>query len=199
MKKFSWKRFVALAAAGAVVFALGLVRDRQRLREEFLRLHVVGASDSEEDQRVKLLVRDAVIESLASGLSAVENALEAEAYVARNLASVEKAANEALAAAGSGHRATVRLGLDAFPVREYDTFSLPSGVYQSLRVEIGPAAGRNWWCVIFPQLCYGGEMEKSVLWDTLSGTIEGKYKVRFWLLDQLGKLENSFFSTSDGS
>ena len=126
-------RRLALAAFVVVcVYAWGIVTDSQALRENLLRLHVVGASDSKEDQDVKLLVRDAVLASLEEGLQNLTDADAAVDYVARMLPKVEDAANRCLQAAGFSDTVAVSLTEEAFPTREYDTFSLPAGVYMTL-------------------------------------------------------------------
>lgn len=180
----------------------GVIGDRQMLHDQMIRLHVVGASDSKEDQAVKLQVRDAVVEYVDMALSHVMTLEEAKAYLQEHLPEIEAAANAVLAKLGLRDKAAVSFTQEAFPSRVYDTFSLPSGVYQSLRVTIGEGQGRNWWCVVFPGLCFGataGEVEDIAAGagfsDDLTNTLtrqEG-YRVRFFLLDVLGKVENFFF------
>ncbi len=193
-------RRIALVAAVVIgVFAWGIVTDSQTLREGLLRLHVVGASDSAEDQAVKLTVRDAVLASLEEGLEDLTDPQAAFDYVARMLPVVETAANQALSAAGFEDTVTVSLTEEAFPTRDYDTFSLPAGIYKALRVVIGEGEGRNWWCVVFPRLCTGGPefVETASLDDRLGGTLEGEYEIRFWLLEKLGEVKNYFFASSE--
>lgn len=197
LKRIGW---VALTVA--CIWLWGIVTDSADLREELLRLHVVGASNSEEDQAVKLQVRDAVLASLEEGLQDMTDPKEAYDYVARMLPKVEKAANRCLAAAGFSETVQVSLTEEAFPTREYDTFSLPAGVYKALRVVIGEGEGKNWWCVVFPQLCVGTQAQfvetanAAGLDPELAGTLEGDYELRFWVLEKLGELKNQFFGSS---
>ena len=183
------------------VSAVDLMSDRRKLHDELIRLHVVGASDGEADQKVKLLVRDAVNGWLTEELRGIHNAEQAREYLRTHLSQIEAVANLALEEAGVADRAAVSFLEEEFPVREYDTFTLPSGVYHSLRIRIGEAEGRNWWCVVFPTLCLGSTAEEvkdtavssgfdESLTDALTGT-EG-YEIRFFLLDCLGMLENFF-------
>lgn len=201
--KRHFKRLALVAFAVICIYAWGIVTDAQTLHDELLRLHVVGASDSKEDQDVKLLVRDAVLRSLEDGLRDLADVDAAYDYVARMLPKVEAAANQCLEAAGFDDTVSVSLTEEAFPTREYDTFSLPAGVYKALRVVIGEGEGKNWWCVVFPQLCMGTEADfvqtASVagLSDELTGTLEGDYEVRFWLLEKFGELKNWFFDASE--
>lgn len=197
LKRIGW---VALTVA--CIWLWGIVTDSSNLREGLLRLHVVGASDSEEDQAVKLRVRDAVLASLEEGLRDMTDPEAAYDYVARMLPLVERAANRALAAAGFSETVEVSLTEEAFPTREYDTFSLPAGVYKALRVVIGEGEGRNWWCVVFPQLCMGAEREFVETANTagldpeLAETLGGDHELRFWVLEKLGELKNHFFDPS---
>ena len=154
MKK-QLRRIALVAAVVMGVFAWGIATDSRELREGLLRLHVVGASDSVEDQEVKLLVRDAVLASLEDGLADLTDPEAAYDYVARMLPKVKAAADRCLEEAGFSDTAQVSLTEETFPTRDYDTFSLPAGVYRALRIVIGEGEGRNWWCVVFPQLCMG--------------------------------------------
>ena len=197
-------RRVALVAFVVIcIYGWGIVTDAQTLHDGLLRLHVVGASDSVEDQDVKLLVRDAVLQSLEEGLRDLSDVEAAYDYVARMLPKVEAAANQGLKAAGFDDTVSVSLTEEAFPTREYDTFSLPAGIYKALRVVIGEGEGKNWWCVVFPQLCMGTEADfvetakVAGLSGELTGTLEGDYEVRFWLLEKFGELKNRFFDTSE--
>lgn len=198
------RRIVFLALAVILVWTGGLLADSQLLHDELLRLHVVGASDSEEDQDVKLLVRDAVLASLEEGLADLTDPEQAIAYVQTMLPKVQTAANEALAAAGFSDVVSVSLTEEAFPTREYETFSLPAGIYRALRVVIGEGEGKNWWCVVFPQLCLEAAGEEAqaaanmeALPDSLEGAIEGEYEIRFWLLDRIGQVKNFLFGASE--
>ena len=196
------RRLALVAFAVICIYGWGIVTDSQALHDQLLRLHVVGASDSREDQDVKLLVRDAILQSLEEGLRDVTDPQQAWDYVARMLPKVEAAANRCLAAAGFSDTVAVSLTEEAFPTREYDTFSLPAGVYKALRVVIGEGAGKNWWCVVFPQLCMGTEADfvetanMAGFSEELTGTLEGEYELRFWLLEKLGEVKNRLFSSS---
>ena len=198
------KMVLMVILAAAVVWAGGLISQRQMLSESVIRLHVLANSDSEEDQRVKLLVRDKVTEFIRKGLENIPTREEAVAYLESRLPEIENLVNQTLSALGVEDRCSVSLKEEAFDTREYDTFSLPAGVYESLRIEIGDGEGKNWWCVVFPQLCVPatakGFSEKAVecgYSDSLTGALTGEeeYQVRFFLLDCLGKLENFFFDS----
>lgn len=199
------KKLILLAALAIVAnYAAGLIRDNQTLQHDLVRLHVVANSDSQEDQAVKLQVRDAVVSLLQESVADLPSAQEAKAYIQSHLHQIEAKANDVLAQAGFTHRATVCLEKEAFPTRAYDTFSLPAGVYNALRITIGEGDGRNWWCVLFPSLCvpassdgFEEAAEVAGFSEGLSHTLtqeDSGYEIRFRLLDWLGELQNKLFS-----
>lgn len=203
MKK-AIKRILFLTVVVAAVWCAGLFADGQQLRNELIRLHVVGASDSDEDQQVKLQVRDAIIATLRQGLTDLGDADLAVSYIQSVLPKLTETANRVLREAGFSETATVSLTTEEFPLREYDTFSLPSGLYRSLRIVIGEGQGQNWWCVVFPELCLPATSEEFVeaasmegMSESLSGALTGDYEIRFWVLDQFGKVRNFIHRDSE--
>ncbi len=201
MKKLFKLTAVVLLLAAA--FWLGtLAVDRHTLGSDVIRLHVVANSDSQEDQALKLQVRDAVTAYLQDSLEAQPDAAAARAYLAENLPELEDYVNTFIEGQGFSQKATVTLTQEPFGLREYDTFTLPSGVYESLRITIGQGQGRNWWCVVFPSLCVSAvdrefaEVSAGAGFSQpLTGAISGTpgYEVRFFLLDLWGQVENFFF------
>lgn len=122
-----------------------------------VRLHVVANSDSQEDQAVKLRVRDAVLAKAAPWLEGAATREEAAEILAGRLDELAQAGAEA---AGEGVAVTASLEENAwFPTKEYTDFALPAGKYTALRVTLGEGEGRNWWCVVFPPLCLGSVTE----------------------------------------
>ena len=152
MKKMC-KRIILCTCLAACCWTWGLIADREKLNEELIRLHVVANSDSAEDQAIKLQVRDAVIASLSDAMEDVADIDQARAYIEANLPKIQQTANDALKALGCDETALVTLQEEVFDTRYYDTFTLPSGVYEALRITIGEGEGKNWWCVVFPTLC----------------------------------------------
>ena len=174
-----------------------LFADRQKLRQELIRFHVVAASDSQEDQAVKLQVRDAIIEAFQEELQNLSDMEQAKAYLAKNIPKIESISNQVLARAGLGDTARASLCVEEFATRVYDTFTLPAGVYESLRIVIGEGEGQNWWCVVFPSLCLPATSAGfedvacgAGFSDTLAETLEGEHEIRFFFLDALGAVEN---------
>ena len=195
MKK-TLKRIIFCAGLASVIWTWGLIADRNTLHNEILRLHVVANSDSQEDQSIKLKVRDAVLESISEDLRNVADMEQAKAYIQENLPKIQQAANDCLAALGCEDTAVATLQEEIFDKRVYDTFSLPSGIYEALRITIGSGEGKNWWCVAFPTLCIPATSEgfedvavSAGFSKTLTQTLDGEYEIRFYLLDLLGKLE----------
>ena len=179
------------------VWTWGLLQDRQYLDRELIRLHIVANSDSEWDQSVKLKVRDAIIDSISADLENEGDVQSAKAYLRDNLSKIQTVANKTLEAAGVDSQAVVTFCKEKFDIRKYDTFSLPAGVYNALRVVIGDGQGKNWWCVAFPALCtsattdeFEAAAQTAGMDEGLSGTLSGDYQLRFYLLDALGRLEN---------
>ena len=179
----------------------GLISDKISLQNDLIRLHVVANSDSPEDQALKLQVRDAVVAWLEPAMECITDKEQAQAYILENLEALTNTANRVLQELGVSDRATVSLTREEFDTRHYETFSLPSGVYDALRVEIGSGEGKNWWCVVFPSLCMPSATDdvqdmavSSGFSEDLSNTLTRKdgYKIRFLLLDWIGKLENFF-------
>lgn len=186
-------------AACALVCSLFLnflpVNGEEAIYSDTVRLHIRAASDSDEDQALKLLVRDRVLALLEKRLDGVSDSEAAAAMIEDSLDALESEAEKTLSENGSECKARVFLTLEEFPEREYDGFTLPAGTYRSLRIDIGKADGHNWWCVIFPSVCTvdavraeekyaeaGFTPEQYRLIDNKSG---GKYKVRFKILELL--------------
>lgn len=179
------------------MFAYRLISDQRQLENALVRLHVVAASDSAHDQRVKLCVRDAVLESLDGAMDTITDVSAARQYIQTHLLEIQEVANRTLDRLGETKRAVVGFMKEEFPMREYDDFSLPSGVYDALRIVIGEGEGHNWWCVVFPRMCYGAAEVKSVtagagFSEQLQDTITGEYQVRFFLMDAWGRVKNFF-------
>lgn len=158
-----------LAALMGLVITLGVtsvtgfMQDCARLREEVLRIHILADSDREEDQAVKLQVRDAVLESVNRDFNG-DGTLEGTiACLEGELDRIEETANQVLEEAGMPYRARAELTEMYFTTREYEqdgrTFSMPAGQYQALRITLGSGEGHNWWCVAYPPMCIDAAVE----------------------------------------
>ena len=146
---------VALLIGLAVFLTSGALalRTQNDLADKVVRLHVLANSDSEEDQALKLQVRDVVLERATAILEESADRREAESRLRGELLEFERIAAEEIAAQGYDYPVTVELENTEFPTKEYDGFTLPAGEYLALRVIIGEGQGQNWWCVVFPPLC----------------------------------------------
>lgn len=200
------KKLLKIASFAMVVYLLlwcgSVLSDRAALNENLIRLHVVANSDSDEDQALKLKVRDAVVEKLQETMESFPTMEEARAYLQEHLPELEAFVNKVIRELGFTDTAEVTLDHEAFDTREYDTFTLPAGYYEALRITIGEGQGRNWWCVVFPSLCFGATQEDFAdtaagagFSDTLTQTLQDEQpQIRFFLLDWLGQVENFFRS-----
>lgn len=146
---------VALLIGMALFLVSGTMalRTQDDLADKVVRLHVLANSDSEEDQALKLRVRDAVLARATELLEQSADRGEAETLLRGNLLELERIAAEEIQACGYNYPVTAQLTAAEFPTKEYDGFTLPAGEYLALRVLIGEAKGQNWWCVVFPPLC----------------------------------------------
>ena len=146
---------LALLAGLAAVLLTGALSlgEQTALSEKVVRLHVLANSDSQEDQELKLRVRDRVLAETEALLEASADRKDAEQRLTAALPELERLAAEEIAESGYDYPVSVRLEETAFPTRTYDGFTLPAGEYLALRVLIGAAEGQNWWCVVFPPLC----------------------------------------------
>lgn len=145
----------ALLIGVAAFFLSGVwsLQTQQTLSDKVLRLHVLANSDTQEDQALKLQVRDRILERATELLEQSEDRQEAKALLTENLPALEALAADEINAAGYTYSVKTQLAETAFPTKEYDGFTLPAGDYLALRVVIGEGAGQNWWCVVFPPLC----------------------------------------------
>lgn len=197
-----WKIPVCVVLAVCLMFAGSVLQDRMALSQKIIRLHVVAASDELADQELKLRIRDAVMDYLSDGIARFTDVQQAKRYLQSELENLKALAMGVIHSSGFAYDVRVTLDEEAFETRYYDTFTLPAGVYDSLRIVIGPGQGSNWWCVVFPGLCLPKstqDMQTSAAGagfsDTLTGSIsqEEGYTVRFWILDCLGRIQNFFF------
>lgn len=125
----------------------------QRAQEEVLRLHILANSDSEEDQQLKLLVRDHILQEVSEWFLSETDRNTVERIIQQRLAEITVLAQERVKEEGYDYPVSVQLCHSDFPTREYDGFTLPAGDYDALRILIGEGKGQNWWCIMFPPLC----------------------------------------------
>ena len=147
-KLHCWELALLLSLCLALLTGVWAQGRQMALAEKLVRLHVVAASDTPEDQAEKLLVRDAVLTLLEPKLKTAASAKEAAEIIRMSQERCRRAAE-----AVTDQPVTVSMTREHFPTRYYATFSLPAGDYLALRVTLGAGEGHNWWCVLFPPLC----------------------------------------------
>ncbi len=191
---------VTLVLCSALLF-VGLlpVHGEAEIYDTVVRLHVLANSDSDEDQALKLCVRDAVLEVTSPLLSDCASQEEAKELLLAHTEDITAAAEAVITNAGRSDAVTVLLDMEEYPERTYDSFCFPSGSYLSLRVCIGEAEGKNWWCCLFPPLCLGAstvsrdEAEDAFIsvgftpsqYKIITDSSQPVYRVRFKLLELL--------------
>jgi stage II sporulation protein R len=175
------------------------VHGEEQIYDAVIRLHVLANSDSEQDQALKLQVRDAVLSVTTEALEGCVDRAEAERRLHALLPALITAAEQSLRESDCEDKVTVALGQEDYPTRNYDSFCFPSGEYLSLRVMIGEAQGQNFWCVLFPPLCMSAatvtseEAEEEFIqvglskdqYAIITETQNTKYKLRFKFLETL--------------
>lgn len=144
---------LGLGLAAALIWGNVSLHRQQALADRVVRLHILANSDSEEDQALKLQVRDRVLDRAAEILTESADRAAAERALRAALPELESLAADEIALRGYDYPVTAELADTAFPTREYDGFALPAGRYLALRLVIGAGEGHNWWCVVFPPLC----------------------------------------------
>ena len=165
------------------------------LAQEVLRFHVLANSDSDADQALKLKVRDSVLGFLEEAMPEMDDASRTAAWMREHIDEIEAVSRETVAAEGADYPVSAAVTTCWFPDRTYGDLTFPAGNYEALRVEIGAAEGHNWWCVLYPGLCFldsanavvpeeGREKLKNVLteeeYSRITATSDFKVSWFFW-------------------
>ena len=201
--KIRWKRILKNAAVGLAFAAIALVglrrygqeRLAQDLAAKIIRFHVLANSDSKEDQELKRRVRDCVGAYMQTELAGISGAAKSREIIRRDLWSIEREAEAVVRDAGYSYEVAASLAWTEFPVKTYGAYTFPAGEYEALRVVIGEGAGENWWCVMYPNMCFqnsvyetvdeeAGESLRQVLTPEEYEAVmeEGDYEIKFkWL------------------
>lgn len=150
----------ALSIATALVFSILLSVSSfdarcHEIEKEILRLHVVANSDRSSDQKLKLKVRDEILELQSTLIENADSKQTAMKIVEEHIEELETAAERIVRNNGYDYGATAKLVNCYFPTRVYENFTLPAGYYDALRITLGDGEGKNWWCVLFPEICLG--------------------------------------------
>lgn len=179
MKKFCITFLLSgIIILSAIGFLQGGVSASGAQNTEYLRIHIRANSDSGEDQAVKYLVRDAVVEYLTPYVAQSQTREDAEKMLASRLSGISAVADGVLRANGFFYGARAELCEEEFPTRVYGEYTLEAGVYRALIVSLGSGTGDNWWCVIYPPLCFAGEPGDNVVYKSKIAEIIEKWKNR---------------------
>ena len=160
------------------------------IEEEVFRLHILANSDSEEDQQLKLKVRDGVISYTDSLFNSCKSKEEAMALTEAHIEDIRQCAKSIIEENGSDYPVEACITKMHFDTRVYEDFTLPAGRYDALRIIIGSGQGHNWWCMIFPALCFPSAEDKrfdNVMNEGEKDIVEhaGQYEVKFRLVEWL--------------
>ncbi|MCI9294532.1 MAG: stage II sporulation protein R [Lawsonibacter sp.] len=199
-----WELALMFGILVAVVAGSWLTREQQELADSVIRFHVIANSDTEEDQALKLAVRDRVLEE-AEGLYPEGATLEqAQAALEGHLNTLAAAGRAVVEEQGYDYPVSARLEDCWFPTKEYEDFALPAGNYTALRVTIGEGKGQNWWCVAFPPLCLGAAsetvdqaLEAGYFTPDQGALVTGdgeQYVLKFKAMELLGEVQGFFES-----
>lgn len=188
MKKINIKNltiaFLIALILTVSVEAVGFEAKCDDLRSNILRLHILANSDSEDDQQLKLAVRDAIINSDIAEFDKCTNLEQAINIAKENIEAFTDIAKKVINDNGYNYNITATVDKSYFNTRVYDDFTLPAGVYDALVIKIGKAEGKNWWCVMFPALCLPSASDASLTNCVSDETAEiavkpQKYQIRF--------------------
>lgn len=169
-----WELALLLGVAAAALWGVRLDGEQAALADKVVRLHVLANSDTQEDQALKLAVRDAVLAAADGVVPPGAELEEAEQALTQALPAIADAGARVVGEQGYSYPVTASLEHDVwFPTKEYTDFAFPAGEYTALRVTIGEGGGRNWWCVVFPPLCLGSVTETTAE-TALEGGLEDR-------------------------
>jgi len=170
--------------------------DCENVSREVLRLHILANSDSKEDQALKLSVRDSILEHSPELFSTATTLSDAIADAEESLPEIKEIAENKIRESGYDYPVKVYITKMPFETRKYESVTMPAGEYSALRIEIGKAEGKNWWCVLFPALCIGAAQGGAELSNVLSeseyNTVTSpKFEAKFAIVEFLQNLKKS--------
>ena len=198
MCKISFKIFnVALCFAliSAIFLSLAVFDARcEDLRKNVLRLHIIANSDNADDQNLKLEIRDEILSQSTDLFDTATDITSAKIIAEQRLSEFKEIVEQVISDNGFDYTVSVKLDKSFFETRVYDDFTLPAGIYDSLLITIGEGKGKNWWCVIFPEICVSAA-SKGDLTDTVSNESanvaksQKRYKAEFKIVEVYQKIK----------
>ena len=183
--------FAAVVLIATLLVAALPTEAEAKIYEDTVRLHILAESDSDEDQALKLYLRDKLLEKYGATLSSLKSKEDAESTLTKMLDGIRSDAVGWIRERGYDYSVAVTLTEEWYGTREYEDFTLPSGIYTSLKVVIGEGEGKNWWCVMYPPLCIEIAKEENApaYTDEEIGLItQDGYRVKFKLLEIISSL-----------
>ncbi|MEJ8552832.1 stage II sporulation protein R [Tepidibacter sp. Z1-5] len=155
MKKVLIVFFISLFCFMSTISYLNdIYKNRDNYKEKLIRFHVIANSDSQNDQELKLKVRDKIIAFLSPKLEKSKSIEETKDIITNNIKNIQKIASDEIHENNKEYAVTASLDYSNFPTKKYSNIVLPAGEYKALKVVIGDGKGKNWWCVMFPPLCF---------------------------------------------
>ena len=192
------KAMIVLVLLALFIFVSNMEFATQIDSDSLIRIHVLANSDSQADQALKLQVKDAVVTYLKPQLEQSCSIAESRQIIQRSLPQIEQIAQQTLQQQHSGYQVTLQYGRFDFPIKYYGSFSLPAGNYEALRILIGEGQGHNWWCVLFPPMCFT-DNDASTSGKYTDQTPEKKVVIKFKSAELLKKWTNHEKDTKDTS
>lgn len=171
-----------------IVIAVIPTESEGAIYEDTVRLHILANSDSEEDQELKLYLRDEILKEYSKRLSTFESVEAAKENLSGKLREIEEFAEEKIRDAGYSYTVTAELCEEWFDTRDYGDVSLPCGEYSSLIIRIGEGEGQNWWCVMFPPMCLDAATADVSYTEPEMLLISKKYSVKFKMLELVSEI-----------
>ncbi len=201
-----WLTFASSLLVSAVILSIIPARGETAIYDDVLRLRVIAESDADEDQALKLRVRDALLAESAALFGNCADAEEAEERAREAEEQLREIAEAVVREAGETCGVTVRVGRERYPRRDYGNWIFPAGTYRSLRITLGEGRGHNWWCVLYPGLCvrYADAGDGIAVGLTpeeyrlVTGQEGRRMKIRFRLLELLSALADEFREGAEG-
>ncbi len=152
------KKILIIVSVLIILVGVIMLVPAEQTNADFLRIHIRADSNSQSDQSVKYIVKSAVVDYLTPYLATATTKDKAMDIVRAHLKDIENVCNKTLADNGFNYGSKAKLIAEEFPDRTYNGVTLSAGVYDALIVELGSGSGNNWWCVVYPPLCFvGGE------------------------------------------
>lgn len=190
---------VCIAFVLAVIYSMiPFQTECKEISDEVFRLHILANSDSEYDQSVKLKVRDRVLSYTESLFKNAKTKQEAEGVVSDNLQAICNEALKEVRENNCSYPVSAEITKMYFTTRHYEGYTLPSGMYDALRIKIGSGEGHNWWCVMFPSICISTEEKqdeaaKEVLNDSQYDIVKNeKFEYKFMIVEIFEKICSCF-------